>query len=346
MFSIVTTKEEKLWAQFNARLAKPDVHFTPGYACVQEVMGGQALLAVYTYGGNFVMQPFIQHHIPRSFQFDWASLYGFGGPISNATDHQVLVSLGLEFESALRRHAIDNGIVAEFCALHPLMASQQRSILFGHTLKRIKDVVAIDLTMFTEADYARRVRRGIASAKDEGVVVTREGRDMVPLFSALYTISMHRKNAPKRFHFPIEYFAAHFELPGIDTDIFLAKIKGTAHRALMVIGYDKTAYAHFLGSTNEHRHTGIDEMLYHEAAQSLRERGYELFHLGGGRTNDPNDSLLAFKSGFSSLRFPVSRYERVYQPSEYDLLVERWRKEGGGHVASSTFFPAYRAEDE
>lgn len=348
-FSLINARgrDSERWAEYALRSPTVDVHFGPGYARTQEELGGVAWLAVVDFeNGGFVAQPFIARAVPfRDTGYsDLASFYGYGGPFSNCTDRQQLVGMGIHFEAQLRRWAFEASIVAEYCCLHPFAAQQQSDILFHCDVKPTKEVVSIDLTQLSEANFARRVRRGLNIAKASGVTIWRgKPEEHIALFDALYTLSMQAKNAERRWYFPRRYFAAHFE--NMDGGLFFANVDGVVCRALMVIGSGATAYAHFLGSTGAHRDRGVDETLYYEAAQSLRDVGYKKFHLGGGRTSDPNDSLLLFKSGFSSLRFPVARYERIYQPSAYSLLVEKKRREEvveNGVESTANFFPLYR----
>jgi hypothetical protein len=165
-------------------------------------------------------------------------------------------------------------------------------------------------------------------------------------FFQLYNASMDLKNASDQWRFPADYFDAHHEELG--TYLYYATNDLGGARMLMVIaGENRIAYAQFLGSNGGAPRSGLDETLYWFAAEDLRRKGYVHFHLGGGRTSDPNDSLLFFKSGFSDLRHPLFSYKRIFDCDEYrtlEILKTAEEVETHGRASTSKFFPTYRRE--
>jgi hypothetical protein len=132
----------------------------------------------------------------------------------------------------------------------------------------------------------------------------------------------------------------------LDANLFQAT-DGVGDRMLMTIGGQWIAYAHLLGSNGEGRNSGLDEILYCDAARSLKRMGYRRFILGGGLTDSPDDTLLAFKSGFSDIKIFTGSYTRIFRPEDYAMLSDMKRAQEFaeiGRESLSTFFPAYRRE--
>lgn len=320
-----------------------DVHMTSAYGRVQEELGGSSIAAVMEIGSDFVFQSFIKKNTPFDVnRFDLTNPYGFGGPVSNVDAPSDLREIGYKFRSQLAQ-CLSANVVAEYCCLHPLLADHQLQLTRGLPVIFTKPVIAIDLEKFSEATVRRRVRRGIKTARDLGWVVKEVGGDPVNYlgFAELYRRSMDAKNASQRWRFGISYFEKH------DVEVGARWFYIDGHRALLTIGASETAYAHLLGSDGERRDDEMDALLYFQTALALRSSGYKRFHLGGGLTNNLDDSLLAFKSGFSDLRYQVGCYERIYDMAAYGVLTEQKiaaEISERGRMSKSNWFPAYRRE--
>jgi hypothetical protein len=332
--------EAELWDGLIEKLPRRlrDMHFTSAYGRVQEKQGGEAVLAVFTRRDKFshdefIVQPFIKRRTPYvKTASDWCSPYGYGGPVGT-TDT-------IPYESTLEKWAVADNVVSEFCYMHPLI-DQRKWITCIPTF--VRDVVVIDLPTFDEVKCARRVRRGIAKAREsKALVIPSDNRR---LFAEFYAASMERKQAAQRWRWSDDYIDAHFE-EKIDARLFHIAA-GAGERMLMTVGAYGTAYAHLLASNGEATNIGIDEMLYVDAAKILRDDGYIRFHLGGGMSSAQDDPLLAFKSGFAEPTHKLFAYRRIFFPSIYEELCRRKRRdeiEQHGHIFNSGFFPLYRRE--
>lgn len=315
---------------------KRDVHFTSAYGRVQEKLGGKSILAVLTDGDVTIMQPFMVR------DNDIASPYGYGGPISiNMTPEEAIAA----FHTELRQWCAGHGIVAEYCRFHPLFATDQWKLSLPEPGEGFsaKAVAIIQLKELSERSVARRVRRALQ--KTHHLEVVECGAEGRKIFSLHYAESMKLKKASPRWHFSDEYLNAHYD--ELSARLFLLRA-ARASRMLMVVGGYGTAYAHLLGSNGIDLHGGLDERLYFDVALTLRDDGYERFHLGGGMTDDPKDSLLMFKQGFvSNVTFACFGYHRIFDEHGYRALCERKiaaEIAAHGRASVANFFPAYRRE--
>lgn len=322
-----------------------DLHFTSAYARVQEHLGGKTMLAALSSQNFVIIQPFHLRTVPASASFDLCSLYGYGGPVSNIHPSAILDVALDRFRHELQSYCASLSVVAEFGRLHPLHATHQFSLLERNAIRAEKNVVIIPLTNFTTKTVSRRVRRALFKTQDT-IAVT----NMMPGpaeredFAKLYAASMERKHASARWNVSREYLDAHFD--ELDARLFHAS-NGEGVRMLMVLGFGRNAYAHFLASNDLARHSGLDERLYYDAGQLLRADGYDLFHLGGGTTPDADDSLLAFKQGFGGAPFSTFTYQRVVDEQKYTALASakacaEFREHGRESI--SGFFPIYRRD--
>jgi hypothetical protein len=75
-------------------------------------------------------------------------------------------------------------------------------------------------------------------------------------------------------------------------------------------------------------------------------QGLRVFHLGGGVTPHPDDTLLYFKMGFSDRTHEFATWRWVVFPEVYQrLCAEKVRRDERHRlqVANPFFFPAYRS---
>jgi hypothetical protein len=302
-----------------------DVHFTSAYGRVQETQGGKAILLV----DSDVAQPFLMQRVDGTDYYDLKNLYGYGGPVSHLPLADMLKVNGQAFRFNLAQWAKKNGVVSEYCTLHPLFPARQLPLVANDSVLFGKDVVVVDeLDRFDESCCHHRVRKSIRKARDAGFrVIDAPDPDT---FFRLYTNSMNRLGAAQRWRYELDYWRAHWE-----NDVGSRWFFVPGHRALLTVGLGRTAYAHFLGDSGENRNKGLNELLYFTAAQELAKSGYKRFHLGGGLTGNPDDKLLFFKSGFSEHRYRVGTYRRIFMPEVYDQLSE--------NAPRTDWFPAYRA---
>jgi lipid II:glycine glycyltransferase (peptidoglycan interpeptide bridge formation enzyme) len=94
----------------------------------------------------------------------------------------------------------------------------------------------------------------------------------------------------------------------------LAEFDGKPEAACL-IAYSQqypVAYYHFAGSYNAQPSLGISHLMVLAACEYVKAMGLRYLYLGGGRTNEDDDKLLLFKSGFSQERLPVFTYEVKY----------------------------------
>lgn len=283
-----------------------DIMFTPAYARVQNSLDqGNCFAAVYTWQEFFILQPFMLRGQ------ELASFYGGGGPISNLfgkADYR----LWLWFEQDFAQWRKEHNITSEYVRLHPHFDKEQRRVLRESTVQveHLREAVVVDINLDDEKllkSFSRNHQRGVKEAIKCGVKC--ESSNDTEQFAKRYQISMERLKANSNWRYASSVWGIYQAELRDYLSILTSEVFGAS--LLILHAYGK-AYAHFLAGYVH------NEVLYYESMKYCRDIGCKTYFLGGGTTSEPNDPLLAYKSGFSKLRVPVSYYKRQFaQTDEY-----------------------------
>jgi len=359
--------EGEAWRALIERLpaAVRDLHYLPEYGLVyRDAYGHEPLLAVYEGASGLVLQAFVRRPLAcldflaevadaDRFQ-DIATPYGYGGPLLACPDAPGADDDLRRFDAAFRDWCVQSGIASEFTCLHPLLGNHRAIERAGIAAPvRTKEVVYIDLAHSEDAlwsSISRGTRSSIQRARREGVRVEAVTPDAAALtaFGALYADTMRRRGAAARWFFPENYFEACVRRLGpARSRLFFARRDGALAAAYLVLNDESTAWYHFGGSDANWLALRPNNLLMHETLAWARRHGLARYHLGGGVTGEPNDSLLRFKSSFGGQRAVLYTYGRVHDEAAYRVLSElkiaHERRVHGVPVASD-YFPLYRRE--
>lgn len=340
-----------------------DIHFLPEYGRIyRDSYGFDPRLGLYSDGGSFVIQPFVQRPLgglpflegaPDAKDYwDIANAYGFGGPVSNIEDPEQGRQLYARFDEAFSAWCGARNIASEFAVLNPFMADHQRGLIGDRfMLSHEKDVVFIDLSA-GESGILSGINRGhrssISKARRAGLRVEKVEPTTrnIALFDDLYRATMKRQQAAARWFVPERHFARHVEHLGPDrASLFFTYVGDAVECAYLVIGDFETAYYHFAGTRLDFPELRAANLTMLETALWAERSGYRRYHLGGGVSSRADDSLLRFKAGFSRQRAPLCTYFRIRNEAVYDELCARKRAHEIatlGAESRSDFVPVYR----
>lgn len=345
MFEVLTAhgadalRWQSLWDRLPADLR--DVHYSPAYGRVQEVLGGSARCAVLEWDDWVWLQPFMLRDIAAGYS-DMTSMYGHGGPLCTMRSSSA-TTIAAKADAEFARWRVEHKVVSEFCALHPMLAEDQDRLIHPSAqVREVRQTVAMRVDWADEyilKDMRRDRRQNMERAGD--VEIKQPLGSSSGTFACLYAETMLRHSAPKRWNFSFNYFDAHVHELFPDRMAFLfAARDGVTSVASMVLFGRRHAHYQFTG-TADIMPRGANDKLVMEAARVARRAGCSWLLLGGGTTSSPDDTLLQFKSGFSKYRFMARTYSRVFDADAYARLC---REAGRDPLNRSGFFPAYRAE--
>ena len=347
----------------NLPAQRRDIHFLPEYGRIyRDSYGFEPLLAVYSHGDQYIIQPlvrrplgrlpFLAHAADAGAYWDIANPYGYGGPLSSADDPAVGCPLYQRFAEAFAAWCDAENLASEFASLHPFMEDHQRRLIGEtFTLRHEKDVVFIDLSKGDQSMLAgvnRGHRSSISKASRANIQIRKVEPSGVNLgiFNEIYTQTMVRRNAAARWFVPDTYFSNCCKHLGPDrVSIFFASVGPMVECAYLLMHDFGVAYYHFAGTRAQFPELRANNLMMYETAVWAQRAGYGRYHLGGGATSDARDTLLRFKAGFSNLRAPLYTYFRIRDKAVYDRLCERKRAyevATAGAESQSHFVPIYR----
>lgn len=273
---------------------------------------------------------------------DVASAYGYPGPLAREDAPGFLrAAVGLWVEAMRRR-----GTVSGFVRLHPLLPPPLGPLAEFGEITRRGATVSLDLAWGEEESWrelSHGHRQDIKKARSRGFGVWfDQGPGALRELAELYRETMARLGADDYYHFPPAYFR---ELEtALGGRLWVGTVRDTADTALAAAAFVECAgilQYHLAGTRTSALGGAPTKLLLHEAGRWGGERGLHTLHLGGGR-GAAEDSLFAFKAGFSHRRHDFFTWELVFLKDAYRTLEARRRASAPPDMRPG-FFPAYRA---
>lgn len=337
-----------------------DLHFLPEYYEIyRKTYGFEPMLALVKDDHAAILQPFVirtlqdpPFDLTNPPARDIANAYGYGGPLGIGEPADLL-RLAPRFGELFHRHLSDLGIASEFCSLHPFLLDWQRPLVeaMGLSPSFEKSVAYLDAHSCGEnllATLGRGTRSKISRARRKGVQVQKVEMSQANLsaFEILYRSTMLRKGAAERWFFPDGYFSnCILELGAQRTSLFFATIDGRLASAYFLIHDFDSAYYHFGASDEAFLDARPNDLMLVETAEWTMRSGFLRYHLGGGVSSSPDDTLMKFKSSVGKATAPLYTFFRVHDAPGYDKLASMKRSyeiKNYGSESASAFLPIYR----
>ena len=239
--------------------------------------------------------------IPESGREDLSTPHGYGGPLARGDG---ALRAGL---AAWRSRQQKAGRVAEFIRFHPCIDPTSAADAFD-TVSFNRTTVMVDLgppADRRQADYSQSTRRFLRKAQ-QALAVRRLTADDAPLFHRMYDAMLDRHGADARYRLDLDYFTALLTMPWCVA--WATEVAGRAVAAsCFLITACPIAHYHLGGAEQAGLDLAAQFLLFETAFDHAAGAGCRWLHLGGGRTPDAGDSLLAFKQRFSRVtaRFHV-----------------------------------------
>ncbi len=345
-YQVLGTSESKEWHFYLSKIENVDIYFTPEYCKIYENnQEGIAKLFVFNEGEYYICYPYILRQINKlpllRFQntpdelYDIITPYGYGGPITNATNDVERKQIFERFSKTFSTYCKNNSIVTEFVRFHPLLGNGNDYQAVNPT--NIRNTIYMDLgseqSIFDS--IKNKCRNRLKYALSHGLVACQEDIDNLDTFLDMYYATMDKNNADQYYYFSKDYFRDTIHLLKNHVSIFTVRYDNKIIASAFFLHYkDHVAY-HLTGSVKEYLKYAPYNLLITYAAERFKEKGYKYLHLGGGYTGE--DELLRFKKTFSKqpqLNFYIGH--KVHCPKSYALLTE------GLEDIQDSFFPLYR----
>lgn len=355
--TVLTVKDRDAWLALLDQLPKElqDIHYHPDYFAIYEkTYADQAYLVVWTGQSGTIFKPIVVRDIPEEIskikRCDFASVYGYGGPLATGQPTPKDVK---GFAQGFLEFAQQKAAITDFTLLNPKFTNAQKDVLPAEqAVDYRKEVVVADLTPTLPEIWARiddRQRKAAMSARKAGVeIIASDGSDAdYDAYHLRYLETMDTVNARAFWHFPKDYFHNCRDCLGPDHVTLLhAQHDGKIIASFFHIHMYDTVYYHFSCADLAARKLNPTPLLMLDSLIWAKGCGYKWFHLGGGRT-DGADPLFTFKNSFSHQTLPLYSTQSILDPSTYDSLtnaVKAREKQTHGDVLDNPFFPRYRLQ--
>ena len=342
------TSDASNWRQALDRAGGGDAYFLPEYFRAYEENGdGEGLAFTAEEGGESLFHAFMLRPITKvgdaPVKDGWTDIetvYGYGGPLASTREPGALAALWEPFSAWCR----ERRVVAEFLRFHPLLGNQAWAEASCRvTLDR--ETVAIDLSGDEDSVLRRfpagqgtQVRQALAHGLACRETPLPEGLDV---FRPLYERAMVRAGALSYYGFSDAYFNS--LVSGLREKVrsFTVWDGKRSIASALFLAHGSLLHYHLSGSDESYLRLRPNNLLIHTAALWGRSQGFRWLHLGGGRTNKPDDTLLAFKASLSRNRFPFHVGRRVHDSAVYERLCALWMR-GQAAAERPPYFLLYR----
>ena len=340
MRKIITIDDKQDWSDYVKRALHYDFYHTWYYHSLDK--SGLPILFVYEEDENYIAFPLLKRNIPGSDFFDFTSVYGYTGPISNM-DFEFLDDDFMErFKTSFVQFLETGQNVTVFSRLHPFFNQERLMEKFSGVHANGK-TVAIDLTTTIEsqrAGYRKSVKEKIRRLRkrDYEVKISTDIND-ASIFSEIYTENMMRIGAKDHYLFNNAYFVALLSSDEFDSKLFLVYKDGIAISGAIVVCTKEIMQVHLLATKTTYLFESPAKLLTDEITVIGRQLGYKYFNLGGG-VNFKEDNLFGWKMGFSNLCFEFNSWRYIANNDLYNSLLNERSLDPFSNV---DFFPLYRS---
>ena len=307
----------------------------PNYVATDAVRNGmlQPLFLCFEAQGESWMHGLHLADVPGTNLKDASSPYGYGGPLSSASDPAFLDAAWNAYVSWMREHRV----AVEYVRFHPALGNER---YYGGRVADNRQVVCVDLdAQDVTAGYALRLRQTLKKAAGAGLVydefdLAAHARE----FAGYHRAAMRGMNADPFYLFGDDYFES-LGQSGLGR-LGLCRRHGRGDwlaAAVFLDGRGVREY-HLAAATDEGRKLGASSLALHEAALASRRCGIHKLYLGGGTSAAADNPLLFFKSAYSPQRLTYRTGSTVFDDAAYDDLKGRYPTEWAAHPDRPIFY--------
>lgn len=271
--------------------------------------------------------------------YDIESVYGYSGPITNYLEPDFLARA----VNAYKEHCVSKNIVCEFMRLHPLANWEKDSFHFD-LYKLDRNVVVKELPFNDEEElltsYPKKTRNIIRKTRKNLSLSTSE--EYLDFFVNAYYETMKKNDASNFYFFDSKYFNELISNPNVILITVLNNKEPVCGGFFMAGG--SYGHYHLSANTDSSYNLNANYALLDAAFGYFMGIGINKVLLGGGRTNNPQDSLFKFKCKFSTVTTPFYIAGYDFMPNKRMQLNELFNK-NSKNDKGNPLFQSYRMGD-
>jgi len=267
--------------------------------------------------------------------YDVETAYGYGGHYCNTNDSE-FINKAIE---AYSLYCKKNNIIADFSRIHPF--NETHFVLNNYYEKLLLDrkTISVDTKLSSEerwGNYPSKLRTILRKCKKE---LTFRKSTNLEAFIDLYEKTMQKNEAEDFYYFNKSYFEKLIEFEGVE--LFEVVFDNKIISSSFVLFDAELGHYHLSANDYEYRKYNANYFILDSIFNVAHERGIEQFHLGGGRTNTEEDTLLKFKMKFSSIKKNFFISGKVHNELIYNKYINLWEKQSDKEIK---YFLKYRLD--
>ncbi len=342
VFEFIDPDNQK-WIQALKRI-RHDIYHLPEYVTFAANHEGGTPTAFFAeVGTGYCLIPLSIRPIPYKCKMTDASApYGYASPIISSEMRAI------ELDTCLREfadRAAQLGLVSVFLRLHPLLSLNLETLSQHGQVQFHGPTVYVDLTLSFDTLW-NKIRDGhqanIRTLQTQGFQVEIDNWERLDNFVRIYKSTMERVNAGQFYKFSWEYFEKLRSSIGSKLHIFsVISPTGEYSAGALFTEHEGIVEYHLSGTDINYIKSSPSKLMLYEAIKWAKAREDRYLHLGGGQ-GAKEDTLYAFKAGFSDKRSKFYTYRMIVRPQLYQQLCDNWQQTTGIKLPATDFFPLYR----
>jgi len=176
--------------------------------------------------------------------------------------------------------------------------------------------------------YDKQIKKKLRRSEREGIKI-RIGNTKHDIydFMNIYYNTMDYLKANDYYYFSESYFLNFNNYMDDMSRLMVAEIDGKIIGGMLYMLKGIYASNHLSAADVSLRNTGVNVIIQHFVILDSIKENCKFIHLGGGRTSNPDDSLLRFKANFSNYMVDFKIGKKIYLPNIYEnIIVQSKRK--------------------
>ena len=268
----------------------------------------------------FFLKPIVPNRGQKIF-FDVTSAYGYGGFASNSKDipEDVLALCNEEIDSWMKKEKV----IAEFIREYPNTSLCR----YGEKIKVRNNLFfeyGKDRNAFSKLIKKRAIRDARLSSKKGSLAIYDWDLATLNNFIEMYHEFCKEKGLEDSHMFSREYFADVKEMLGNQAFIINIYYKDIILAASLNFVFNGMIIYHLSASMYEYRNFLPNDLMLYTLLQTGADLLCTSVFLGGGISNDDNDSLYRFKEKYATSSSDVYIVKKVVNPNAYNDLCQDW----------------------
>jgi hypothetical protein len=342
---IINKKEEWNYYLNNYFKEKKDVYNEFEYYSIYTNNFNVDLEAIFWEDDNIqIFWPHLIRNLGKIDQFsssyyDLTTPYGYGGPLYNVLDRSQIQKSLKKFSNLYFSYALSKQYVCEFIRFHPLL-DNWNNLQKIININYLNDIVVVDLSQSLN-EIKNNMNKGHkyninktlhSNCKIE--ILEKPDNENVDKFLELYSSTMKRNNASKKYFFTKKFIKNHFDF--LNSILIQIKKDNDIIASTIFLYGDKYSHYHLSGRAENYKGLYPNDLIIWEAIKWSKNKGFDYLNLGGGIKQ--NDDLFKFKKGFSKIVKNNYIGNKLYRLEKYKELSKTF----GTDDKENNFFPAYR----